>query len=172
MNETQRRLLDAAKRNSALSIFADPTRRLLLIEPYTYTVDFMVPLAGATRIRPGVPFATDVIMDSDSDFVMTDISAGSLMNFAVAQTKLQWNPALLLQITDKSAGRTYFNTPTLLPLVAGFNGFPFILASPRVLKPRTTLHLDVMTATTDNNAQYFGFFLCFHGAKIYYGGSQ
>jgi hypothetical protein len=167
MNEFERRLLDIVEHNFSMGLYADPSRKILNIENYAYSCEsFAAP--GVNDISPTNPKSFNLIMDSDSDFVLTYMSGGATVNFAANQTKVQWNPALLVQVTDKSTGRTYFNQPTPLPMIAGMNGFPFLMSSPRVIKPRTTIKIDASTANNDAQSLYNGFFFTLHGAKIYY----
>lgn len=163
MNEFQRRLLDAIEYSDYIATFADPAKKILGIESYTYTVD-----APAANLVPGANASLfNVIMDSDSDFVMTYMSGGAVVGTSAPFRNFEYDPSITVQITDQSSGRTYFNMPTPMALVAGAAGYPFILTSPRVVKPRVTLTVaaGVIAQATQT---YVGFAFCFHGAKIYY----
>lgn len=171
MNEAQRRLLDIVRFTQPLGGFAEPGRQVLGIENYAYSIDYQVAVGGPGRLDQ-TPLVQNLIMDSDSDFVMTYISGGALCNaFDPAftnQRRVQWNPSIQLQITNRATSMTFFDQPVLLPLVAGMNGFPFLMASPRIIKPRSTLQIAASNAFVGNSSQFYGFFLTLHGAKIYY----
>lgn len=167
MNEFQRRLLDIVQFTYPLGQFGDPSREIVGIDNYAYSCDWHGnPGTGLTFTAPK---QFDLVMDSDSDFVMTYISGGACSEFsAVGQFKVKFNAAIMAQITDRSTGRTYFNLPTPLPLIAGMNGFPFLLTSPRVIRPRTTLRVDLTCPAADAARRYPSGFFTLHGAKIYY----
>lgn len=164
MNEHQRRLLDIVEMSSYIATFADPSREIVLIEPYTYSLDQI-----ACNITSLVSGSFDLVMNSDSDFVVTMFSGGARIQSNASPSGpriVEFSPALLVQILDQASGKTYFNQPTPLPMIAGAMGFPFLLTSPRVIKPRTTLTVTAVGARTNivNN----DFFFSLHGAKIFY----
>lgn len=161
MNEHQRRLLDAMEFSSYIAAFAEPGRQILGIDYYAYTVD-----QQAVNITSAAAQQFQLIMDSDSDFVLTMMSGGSRIAAGAFPTKVEFTPALLIQITDQSSGKTFFNMATPLPLIAGSMGFPFLLSSPRVIKPRTTLTVQAQGAVA--GAVFNDFFFVLNGAKIYY----
>lgn len=161
MNEHQRRLLDVVEMSSYIATFADPSRQILLIEPYTYSIDQL-----AVNITSAAAQSFNLVMNSDSDFVATMFAGGSRIQAGTFPRSVEFSPALLVQITDQSSGKTYFNRPTPLPLIAGAAGFPFILTSPRVIKARTTLAISAQGAVA--GATYNDFFFSIHGAKIFY----
>lgn len=162
MNEHQRRLLDTVEMSSYIATFADPDRQILLIEPYTYSVD-----ALSVNITSAAVQTFNLIMNSDSDFIATSFAgAASQIAQAAAARSVEFSPALLVQITDLSSGKTYFNRATPLGLIAGAMGFPFLLTSPRVIKPRTTLAVGAQGAVA--GATYGNFHFSIHGAKIFY----
>lgn len=158
MNEFWRKLLDIVGGNSYVAMFADPNREILNIDNYAYVVenDATTPVNLAT-VRE---FNVDI--DSNSDFVLLEIAACAILN---GETTPRLNPAILTQIIDRSSARTFFNTPTMLPHIAGFAGFPFLLTSPRVIKARSTL---TITAQAAQNVTFSGFFMALRGARIYY----
>lgn len=161
MNEHQRRLLDVVEASNYIATFAEPGREILLIEPYTYSIDQL-----AVGITSAAAQTFNLIMNSDSDFVATMFSGGSRVAASPQVRTVEWSPALLVQITDQSSGKTYFNRPTPLPMIAGAMGFPFVLTSPRVIKARTTLAISAQGAVA--GALYNDFFFSIHGAKIFY----
>lgn len=165
MNEFERRLLDVIGYSSYIATFADPARQILGIEGYAYSVD-----ALAANVTSAAPADFDLIMDSDSDFVVCYLAGAARIDngptVANGTRCTEFSPGLLVQITDQSSGKTYFDKPTPLPLIAGAGGFPYIMSSPRVIKPRSTLTVTAQGAIA--GAQYDDFFFALHGAKVYY----
>lgn len=165
MNEFQRRLLDTVELSSYVASFADPTRRVLLIEPYTYSLDQL-----AVNITSAAAQAFNLVMNSDSDFVVMGLAGGALINTGPTTPNgtrcVEYTPALLVQITDQWSGKTWYNRPTPLGLLAGAQGFPFLLTSPRVVPARATLNVSAQGAVA--GATYNNFYFSFHGAKIFY----
>lgn len=159
MNEFWRKLLDIVGANSYVAMFADPTREILAIDNYTYTIEN----TAATPINFTTVREFNVPMDTDSDFVMTSISGGAVIS---GGSNVTLNPAILLQILDQSSGRNYFNIPTMMPNIAGYGGFPFLLTSPRVVKPHSTLTISAQAAQA--TVEFSTFQLCLSGARIFY----
>lgn len=165
MNEIERRLLDIAGFNSVTMMYADPSREILLIDTYSYSVD----TTALVPLTPANPISVPIVMDSDSEFVLYYLSGGAIIpGVGDAPTLMNPMPAIKVQITDLASGRTYFNIPTPMPLVAGLNGFPFILSSPRIVKPRTTLQIDLSSIVQSAGPSFSAVFLTLHGARIYY----
>src|ERR1700743_2840868 len=124
MNEFQRKILDTVEYNNYVASFADPSRKVLNIESYAYSVD-----ALGVAITSAATQTFNLIMDSDSDFVLTYMMGGAqLLAGAVGVPKVtrcvEFSPSLLVQIKDLSFSRTFFNMPTPLPLVAGTGAIP------------------------------------------------
>ena len=167
MNEFWRRLLDVVQLSSYIGSFADPAREVLLIEPYTYSID-----ALGVNITSAAAQSFNLIMNSDSDFVVTGMSGGALINTGPTTPNgtrcVEFTPSLLVQILDQSSGKTWFNRPTPLGQLAGAGGFPFLLTSPRVIPPRVTLSVSAQGAVA--GATFNNFYFSMHGAKIYYAG--
>jgi len=169
MNVVERRLLDTVEFSSYIASFADPNRQVLAIEPYVYSVD-----EGGVNITSAAAQSFDLVMDSDSDFILCTMSGAAVISVpaiavpANGNTVTEFSPALLIQITDQASGKTYFNIPTPLALIAGAGGYPFILSSPRIVRPRTTLSIAAQGAVAGVTYERFMFSL--HGAKIYYAG--
>lgn len=163
MNEHWRRLLDVVEMSSYIASFAEPGREILLIEPYTYSIDQL-----GVGITSAAPQSFNLIMNSDSDFIATGFAGGARVSTAgaISTRQVEFTPSLLIQITDQAAGKTYFNRATPLGLIAGVAGFPFLLSSPRIIKPRTTLSVSAQGAVA--GATFADFFFSIHGAKIYY----
>lgn len=165
--EFERRLMDMTRFNNWIASFADPTRQILAIENYAYTID-----AIAANIVDTAPSNFNLVMDSDSEFVATYISGAGRISVGPVVANgtrcTEFSPSLLIQITDQSSGNTWFNGLTPLPLIAGAGGFPFLMASPRVIRPRSTLTVTAQGA--EPGVPYDDFFFAIHGAKIYYAG--
>lgn len=163
MNEFWRKLCDEVQATDYISTFADPTREILHIDNYTYSID------GNTLTAPITASASqsfNVVMDSDSDFVCTYLSGfGRSAASALGATIMIINPAMLVQITDRASARTWFNRPSAMAMLCGQGGFPFLLTSPRVIKARTTINVTAISAQV---VSFTGFYFCFHGSRIYY----
>jgi hypothetical protein len=170
LNDYFRRLMDATAWNSYAASFADPSRTVLHVETYTYAIDETDLTLDDTAGGQDFP----LVMDSDSDFVAMYLSGGVTISDqgdeAPAVTRIvEWSPSLNVQITDQSAGKTWFDFPTPLPLIAGAGGFPFLVASPRVIRPRSTLSINAQAAAS--GVIFDGFFFAIGGSKIYYAGA-
>jgi hypothetical protein len=165
MNEFERHLLDTVQFSTYIASFADQSRKVLAIENYAYSVDALGVDIDDTEAQD-----FNLIMDSDSDFVVVYMSGGALIDtgpvVANGTRVTEFSPALLIQITDQAAGKTYFNIPSLLPLIAGAGGFPYLMAAPRIIHPRTTLTVSAQGAAS--GAVFNDFYFTLHGAKIYY----
>lgn len=160
MNEFWRKLCDEVGGTDYVSMFADKSRQIVNIDDYTYSIDGNTLAANITQT---VSQSFNVVMDSDSDFVLTYFSG---FTRPTGTQILTINPAIMVQIKDQSSGRTYFNTAAPMAMLCGQGGFPFLLTSPRIIKPRTTL---TVTAISAQAQTFTGFYFCFHGARIYYG---
>lgn len=175
MNEGERRLLDVIRMNSYIATFADPSKTVLGCEFYTYTIDEVgLTLDGqAAQTFP-------IIMDSDSDFVITGVCGGAVVtspviaNPANGNRVVEYSPSIVVQVLNESSGKTWFNNPTPLPMIAGTGGFPFLLVNPRVILARSTLQISAQAAGYNAdiavNAEFSAFFFSLIGAKIYYAG--
>jgi hypothetical protein len=178
MNTFRRELLDMVGATDYIYTFADVGRPIVNIEPYTYSIDGdkgvnITQTASAVFLTP---------MEQDSDFVLTYMS-GFARNAAstYGATTMLPNPAVLVQIKELNSGRNFFAglgatvalggvaTPAGLapmPMIAGQGGFPFLLTSPKVIRARSTLRT---TAIAAQASTFNGFYLAFHGARIWYG---
>lgn len=164
MNTFRRELLDMVGYSDYIATFADPSRQIVDIDNWTYTVDGDTLTANITQ-AVSQSFLTP--MAGDNDFVLTYLSGFARSAASTyGATNLIVNPALLVQITDLSSGRTFFSNPAPMPMIAGQGGFPFLLTSPRVIGPRSTLKT---TAIAAQNQTFNGFYFCFHGSRIWYG---
>lgn len=172
MNEFQRRLLDTVEFNSWVASFADPARTLLGLETYAYVVD-----ARGADLAADAASDFDLVMDSDSEFLCVYtagaavLSAPAIADPANGNQVTEFSPSVQVQITDQASGKTWFDQFAPLPLVAGAGGFPFILPSPRVVKPRSTLTVSAQMIDVGAPLPVAADFLfVLHGAKLYYSG--
>jgi hypothetical protein len=159
MNDFQRRYLDILQRTDYISSVARPGREIVNIDYFAYNLRIgtdAVPIAAAA-IGQG-----QVDIQADSDFVLTYMSGATQNAIGGA---LIFNSQTPIQITDQGSGKTFFNTPTIMALAFGGGGFPFLLPSPRVLNPNTSL---LCAVTNNTGANLFGIYLTFHGSRIFY----
>jgi hypothetical protein len=159
MNDFERRYLDILQRTDYISSVARPGKQIVNIDYFAYTLRIgtdAVPIANNTTAQGTIE------MQSDSDFVLSYISGGCQ---SAVNGPMQTNLSVLLQMQDTGSGKTYFNTPTLMPLVCGAGGFPFLLPAPRVLNPNTNL---LISASNITGANVFGVYIVLHGARIFY----
>lgn len=174
MNEFERKLLDTVRFSSWIASFADKSRRLIGMENYAYSIDAVAAnIAQAALGQAGAISDFNLPMDSDSEFVAVYMSGGARIDngpvVANGTRVVEFSPGLLVQILDQSSGKTWFDKFTPLPLVAGAGGFPFIMTSPRVVKPRSTLTVSAQAALGGTPGVTFNdFFFTIHGAKLYY----
>lgn len=175
MNEFERRLLDTVKFTSWIASFADPAREVVGIENYAYTAAMArgASLTAATVDGIDMP----LIMDSDSEFIVVYMSGAAVVDAPVivapanANRITEYTPAIAIQVTEQSSGKTFFNIPTPMPLVCGAGGFPFVLSSPRIILPRTTLTVHAEAPDgVDAAVSFSQLQVVLHGAKIYYAG--
>ena len=169
MNARQRRLLDTIRYTSHVASFAEPGRQVLAVEPYAYVVDEVgldLTSAGSQEF--------ELIMDSDSDFVAMFAAGAAVVADPViaspanGNTCTEFAASILVQITDQASGKTWYNQPTPLALIAGAGGFPYIMAAPRVIRPRGALTVSVQGAAS--GVEFSAFYFALHGGKIYYAG--
>ena len=169
MNALDRRLLDTVRFSSYIASFAEPGRQVIAVEPYAYVVDEV-----DLELTDAAAQEFELVMDSDSDFVATFTSGAvvvaepAIVSPANGNSCTEFAGSVLVQITDQTSGKTWYNQPTPLPLIAGAGGFPFIMASPRVIHPRGALTVSVQGAAS--GVEFSAFYLALHGAKIYYAG--
>lgn len=160
-NAFQVQLDDVVAYTEYVATFADPARTIVDIEPWSYIIDAEVLTANITQT---VPQSFDVPMMGDADFVLTSMS-GVARRSGGANTAMIINPAVLVQITNLTTGRTFFNQPTPLPFFAGTGGFPNIVM-PQSIPARSTLRLRAISA---QGISFTGFYFAYHGARIWYG---
>ena len=159
MNEFQRRALDILNQTDYISSVAKPGRTIVNIDYFAYTLRLGTDAVPVPLLTPTQGLME---MQSDSDFVATFVSGGQQLT---AGAPLSFNGPVLLQFVDTGSGKSWFNTPTLMPLVCGAGGFPFLLPSPRVLNPNTNLEI---TASIIGPDTMVGIYVVLHGSRIFY----
>jgi hypothetical protein len=153
MDEFKRRLLDAIQTGSWIASVARQDRKILDVDYYNYNTSIAAVASGASG-------QGNIAIQSDSDFAIAYMSG-----VAVVSNSIVALPFTTLQITDTGTGKTFFNSPTLFPLVMGSGGLPFYLPAPRVVAPNTNLQFNV---TNQFSAAASTYFINLLGARIYY----
>lgn len=156
----QQKYLEILQRSPYIQSIAKPGREIQNIEYYCYNAQIG---SAASPLVLNVPQQTTIETQSDSDFAVTFISAGVQ---ETANNVLVYNWNLTLQAQDLSTGKTFFNVPTVMGLVSGAGGFPFVLPAPRVMNPNTNLQWTAVNRDTVTNPLIV--FLALHGTRIYY----
>lgn len=160
-NDLQTRYLQLAASSDYLRSVIQPGREVVGFEYYAYNAVIgtaALPLSLANGAQQ-----TTLETQADSDFVVTSLSA--CVNIT-ANGDMKVNRNLTLQIQDTSTGKLFFSQPTVMTLVAGGGGFPFIFPSPRVVRANTTLLLTGQNRDTAVN--YNQMFVSLGGTRIYY----
>lgn len=154
--EDNARALDIVSNVLDLDGIIRPGARPTAIDFYVYSVPSVV-VAPATTVN------TQIITQSDSDFVVMYMSGLNVI--AGVTTPIANN--LFIQISDLSDGKTFFNTPTFAASVFGNRGFPYVLPCPKVWRPNTNISIGL----TQNNAAVAALSvnLAFSGVRVYYG---
>lgn len=159
LSEFRRRLLDLVGTNDFIAAFADPTRRIIDIDTFAYTFNYT---NVGTPITATAPQTINQPIDTNSDFVCLYLMGAARVSGV--QT-LTFNPALLVQVTERFSGETWFNIPTPMALLAGSGAFPFLLPPPRVIPARTTLGVTFQSAQA---VSYDLAELDMYGGRIFY----
>lgn len=157
----QAKYLELLSNSPYIASVRKPGRTIIGMETYVYNV--VVGTAGSLTLGTDVQATLET--QSDSDFVLSYLSA--CVNIT-ANGDMKSNRNLTLQIQDTSTGKLFFNVPTVMTLVAGGGGFPFIFPAPRVINANATLLFTVRNrdATTNYNQA----FLSLGGTRIFYAG--
>jgi hypothetical protein len=154
MNVFETRALEVAQQSNFLASVARQGQKIIKIDNFAYNTTIG---SAASTIAAGAGGQAIINFQADSDFVIQYVSADAL-----------GTTQLLLQVTDTGSGRTFFNQPTLFSLVAGSNGFPYLLPTPKVVAPSTNLQVSI--SNIDAAVACTGFFISFGGGRIYYAG--
>lgn len=162
-NDFQQKYLQILADSPYIRSVAKPGRTILGIETYVYNATVGTAAIPLTLANGAVTATLDT--QADSDFVLTYLSAS--VNIT-ANGDMKVNRNLTLQIQDTSTGKLFFNNPTVMTLVAGAGGFPFIFPAPRVINANTTLLFTVQNR--DTTQDYNQAFLALGGSRIFYAG--
>lgn len=160
-NIFQQKYLELLTGSDYIRSVAQPGRRIVDIETYVYNVQS--PAATPLTLAAGAVQAT-LETQADSDFVLAYLSA--CFNIS-ANADMQFNRNVTLQIQDTSTGKNWFSQPTVMTLVTGGGGFPFVNVAPRVIRANTSLLFTFQNRDTTQN--YNQAFLSLGGTRIFYG---
>lgn len=163
-NEFQAKFLQLLTASPYIAAVAKQGRPIVDVQYYAYNGRVGT---DAVPLAPDVPQTITFDTQSDSDFILTFISA-TLQE--VTNGAMIYNGNTALQIRDLSTGKVFFNVPTALALVSGAGGFPFVLPAPRVLNPNTSIAVSATNRDSIVNAGAgpVGLFYAFHGTRIFY----
>lgn len=159
-NEFQTRYLEILKNSPYIQAIAKPGRAIQNIEYYSYNT--LIGSAAAPLVNL-VPQTSTIETQADSDFAITFMSAAVLETVNGIAT---YNNNITLQIQDLSTGKLFFNIPTVVGLVTGGGGFPFVLPAPRVVASNSQLLFTAMNR--DSAINPVGLYIALHGSRIYY----
>lgn len=162
----QAKYLQILSASPYLSNVLKPGRTVADIQYYAY--NGVVGLAASgNNLAANVTQVATFDTEADSDFVLTFISAAVQ---EVDGGPMAYNDNVTLQVQDLSTGKYLFNVPTVMGLVTGAGGFPFVLPAPRVFNPNTAIAVSVMNRDTIVNAGngLINFYYAFHGSRIFY----
>lgn len=144
-----------------LQSVARPGRQIVKLETFTYNVAIGTAAQPLTLANGSV--TATMTTQADCDFAFAYLSGG--VNIT-ANGDLKFNRNLTLQIRDQSTGKLFFNQDTLMALVVGGGGFPYVFPAPRVVLPNASL---LFTARNrDTATDYNQMSLALTGTKIYY----
>lgn len=163
MNDFQAQYLQLLLSSPYMRSVLKPGRRVRSIETYVYN-GVIGTAAVPLTLANGAQTATIDIL-ADSDFVIDYLSA--CVN-VTANGDMKVNRNLTLQIQDLSTGKNFFSQPTVVTLVAGGGGFPFIFPAPRVVNANASLLLTAQNRDTGTN--YNQMFVSLGGTRIFYEG--
>lgn len=165
LDELQSRYLGILNSSPYLKSILQPGKVALGVEYYCYNIQLG---SVAVPLAPNVPQSVFFDTQADSDFAVTFMSAAV---FETNNGTAVYNDNVALQILDTSSGKTFFNIPTVMGLVTGAGGFPYVLPAPRVIRPNTTMQVSVTNrdAVVNGGAGPVSFYLALHGTRIFYG---
>lgn len=134
---------------------ARPGRQVLDVAPFWYNASY-------TGFNLSLNTQSALIeTQADSDFVVSTIAMSARR---VGTNTFDALPLMTLQITDQSTGKTWFNAPSMMRLVAGDQGMPAKMAAPRVIQPNAVLQLDVTPLNMINDNAW----VSIAGNRIFY----
>lgn len=158
-NALQAKYLEILGSSPYIASVRKPGRTIIGMETYVYNVVVGAPFS----LLYNVDVRAQLQMQADSDFVLSYLSGCVNIN---PNGDMKSNRNLTLQIQDTSTGKLFFNQPTVMTLVCGGGGFPFIFAAPRVIDANTTLQFTVRNRDSAQN--YSQAYLSLGGTRIFY----
>lgn len=165
LDELQAGYLDILNASPYMRSILQPGRRAVEVAYYCYNGQIG---NAAVPLAPLVPQSVFFDTQADSDFAVTFMAA------AVIETTngaAMYNDNVAIQFTDTSTGKSFFNVPTVMGLVTGGGGFPYVLPAPRVIRPNTTLQVTAINRDTivNGGAGPVSLYWALHGTRIFYG---
>lgn len=163
-DELQSRYLDVLNNSPYMKSILQPGKRANEIEYYCYNGQLGT---AAVPLAPNVPQTITFDTQADSDFAVTFMT-GAVQEITGAG--MAFNDNVAIQFTDTSTGKTFFNRPTVMGLVTGAGGFPFVLPAPRIIRPNTTIQVTAINRDTvvNGGAGPVTLFYALHGTRIFY----
>lgn len=164
-DELQTRYLDVLNNSPYMKSVLQPGKRAIEIEYYVYNGQLG---SAAVPLALNVPQFVTFDTQADSDFAVTFMT-GAVQE--VTNGAMVFNDNVAIQFTDLSTGKTFFNMPTVMGLVTGAGGFPYVLPAPRVIRPNTTIQVTAINRDTQVNGGLgpVTLFFALHGTRIFYG---
>lgn len=162
MSKFEQKYLDILNASPFIRAFAKPGRRVVRAQYFDYNTRIG---SAASPLALNVPQLGNIETQADSDFVATYMTAGVLQ---LATSVMTFNRNVAFQVQDLSTGKNFFSQATIMGLLAGAGGFPYVFPAPRVINPNTNLAITVTNRDTATN--YEGFFIAFHGMRLFYAG--
>lgn len=133
-------------------------KKLLGQEFYTYGLVFSG-LANGTQ-------ATGVInIEADSYFKVQKLTYFADIALAAQTDSSRIVPLVTVSVTDTGSGRQLMNEAQPIPALFGTGELPFILPTPKIFKPRTSLSITIANFSSGST---YNVRLLFNGAKLWY----
>lgn len=127
-------------------------------EFYTYQASFSS-LANGSDATANISIEADSFFKAQKLTYMADLAAA-------AQTESgRVIPLCTILITDTGSGRRLMNEAIPIPALFGNGQLPFILPTPKVFKPQSTISIQVANYSA---ASTYNLYISIHGAKLWY----
>lgn len=168
MNEFERRVLEITQNHKDLRDLVARLKKSAVIEHFGYTGSVG---SIAAPLVNGVTQSFNIPLQADAYFLMQYIAT------AVIRPDTPWyctdSGNIMLQITDTGSGEVIYNTPSSAGILTGTTvrpqtGVPLLLPIPRLIRPNTTIKVDVTQSgvNVSDNQQPVGFFISLLGSRI------
>lgn len=145
----------ALTQDTFLKDYVRPGRNVLEVTSFWYGVEF-------DGLHASAAAQDDLIeTEADSDFICMAIAGRARIQATQAFDSM---PLIWCQVTDQASGKTFFNTPLIMRLVAGDFGMPMAFPIPRVVMPNSTLQFDVQPFDT----RYDSCWITLGGVRVFY----